>query len=205
MGKKVFLVVLFISFIMKLAFPDEVILKSGKSLEGIIIEENQVYIQLDIDGNKVIYWIEDIEKIEKSSGLAGDNQDQNSKNPQEIGEYISRMSAAMQRQEFTDAIRYGQELLTQDISKEQELFVLVALGVALYYLENYEKAIFYLKKGADLSPENTRFYPFLILSYWDTGQRQKAKDVFRDFLDIGKEVEFRDLLIRDLLARIINP
>jgi len=50
----------------EIAFSETIILKSGKSIEGKIVEETTNYIKMDYEGVVLTYWKDNIERIEKS-------------------------------------------------------------------------------------------------------------------------------------------
>lgn len=62
---------LFFSLILSLffsiyVFAETVVLKSGKSVEGKILEKTDTYIKIDLLGTTLTYFLEDVEKIEEA-------------------------------------------------------------------------------------------------------------------------------------------
>lgn len=57
-----------------LAFPDSIILKSGETIEGKIIEETNSYVKIDYVGVSLTYWKDDIKEIEKSNELGSSKE-----------------------------------------------------------------------------------------------------------------------------------
>ena len=63
--KKIFLTILFIICISSICFAETIVLKSGQTVEGTIIEETDRYVKIDFQGIPLTYYHEDIEEIIK--------------------------------------------------------------------------------------------------------------------------------------------
>jgi len=63
MEKKIFTLFLILFFISSLAFAETVVLKSGKTVEGKIIEKTDKYIVIEIQGVPLTYFFDDIDNI----------------------------------------------------------------------------------------------------------------------------------------------
>lgn len=57
-------------------FSETLVLKSGKSVEGKIIEETGKYIKLDYEGVVLTYWKDDIERVDKPKKQEADIKEQ---------------------------------------------------------------------------------------------------------------------------------
>ncbi|MFA6282473.1 MAG: hypothetical protein WCY05_08260, partial [Candidatus Omnitrophota bacterium] len=64
-------------------FSESITLKSGKVIEGKIIEDTEKYIKLDYMGVALTYWKDDIERIEKPSETAPIGETSAQKQPEE--------------------------------------------------------------------------------------------------------------------------
>lgn len=64
-------------------FSESITLKSGKVIEGKIIEDTEKYIKLDYMGVALTYWKDDIERIEKPSETAPLGETSAQKQPEE--------------------------------------------------------------------------------------------------------------------------
>ncbi|MFA5272262.1 MAG: hypothetical protein WC412_08035 [Candidatus Omnitrophota bacterium] len=89
------------------AFSETIILKSGKSIKGKIVEETSRSIKIDYEGIVLTYWKDDIERIDKSKGQEAVVREQRDEN--EIK--IKIKGTAENAQEFIDKV----DLLGQNI------------------------------------------------------------------------------------------
>lgn len=63
-----FLLVLFVAASSSVSFAETVTLKSGKKVEGKILEQDKNYVKVDVEGIPVSYWAEEIESVVSSDG-----------------------------------------------------------------------------------------------------------------------------------------
>lgn len=73
MRKLICLLVLQVVMIGHFAFAETICLKSGKTVEGKIIERTDKYIKIDFYGVPLIYWLDDIDHIEGERKLTSPN------------------------------------------------------------------------------------------------------------------------------------
>ncbi|MDD5583785.1 MAG: hypothetical protein PHV55_01835 [Candidatus Omnitrophica bacterium] len=101
------------------AFSDTLLLKTGKSVEGKIIEETDAYVILDYSGISLKYWKEEIQEITKSQPPTGDaSQPEQVSTPQDP----SPQPTSQSRPKST-----GQQTITIAIKEDpkQEIIVFV--------------------------------------------------------------------------------
>ena len=65
---KKYLCIVAMLFLSSLSYADTIILKSGKTIEGEIIEKTDEYIKLEFDGMPVTYFLDDVDSIDAEAG-----------------------------------------------------------------------------------------------------------------------------------------
>ena len=71
--EKVFILALSLLLVSSMVFAETIILKSGKTVEGKIIERTDKYIKIDFYGVPLTYWLDDIDHIEGEEKLISPN------------------------------------------------------------------------------------------------------------------------------------
>ncbi|MBU1727677.1 MAG: tetratricopeptide repeat protein [Candidatus Omnitrophica bacterium] len=134
-----------------LVFADKVFLKSGKTIEGKIIEKGDDYITIDFEGVGLTYWDDEIDKVEGSPG---------EDNP--ANEYFTKGIASLMRNDSNRAILEFSKAIEIDPA-----FVRAYLARSDIYLKqkDFQRAIFDLDQAIKINPGFARAYIFKSIVY----------------------------------------
>lgn len=70
---------------------------------------------------------------------------------------------------------------------EENIQNLSMMGISLYYVNDYVNAVNFLKKGINISPDNSKLHGYLGLSNLSLHKNREALDHFRTSLELDKE------------------
>jgi hypothetical protein len=121
MLKKITVIILFtaVFFYNQVIYGEQVILKTGKIVEGKIIEDTDEYVKLDVEGIKLTYFKDEIERIDRQVTQAPSKKELR---PNEIlikikGETSSRFKLAEEVLKNIDNLRVDINKILTDIHK----------------------------------------------------------------------------------------
>ena len=182
---------------------ETIILKSGKQVEGMIIEKADDYIKIDISGTPVTYDIDEIERIEDEipttdkGAISG-----SSLGKSELEKYLAEVFFFFQNKKYESAII--------KLNGIKELYpnnpnIYTALGVTYYYSGSFKEAINSFNKALSLDPDNPSNYLSLWAIYDAIGDRDNAKESLLKSIDFFRRKEkFQQVLIAEALLKKIN-
>lgn len=177
--------IVFISLVVNfnLGIAETIVLKSGKKLEGKIIEKTDEYIKMDMEGVLLTFWLDEIERIdeEKLSSSEVIPQPSAQVTPQPptapfgFKEYEDEVKKYFKNKEYEKAIKVlnkAKEINPNDV----ETFIY--LGALYGYLGRFEEAISSFKSAINihLDTPNPDLYLFLGIVYDVTGNKKEAKE-----------------------------
>lgn len=185
-------------------FAETIVLKSGKTIEGKIINKTDKYIKMDISGIPITYYLDDIESIDgnrinsfvtiKTAGnvepttaaKSGEKIAGESFVPKRKGDLIIHKFTA--DKPYADTVHQGNIYIDQgQYSQAIELFKKgieinpnlpdAYVGIACVYdrLNKVEEAVEILKKALEIAPDNPTVYADLGFMYYRLGKFQEAK------------------------------
>lgn len=169
-------------------FAETILLKSGKTIDGKIVEKTDKYIKIDFDGIPLTYYFEDIQSID---GQLLDNYTYLSskhlkpsveKNQDAITSYGLGIDSMVAGQP-NNGIAYFKKALQID---PNFAMAHAAIGLAYVSLKKYAQAEPHLKKAVELDPDNpsmAEIYVCLGMNYFDA----KGKD-YLEFDEIAKSI-----------------
>jgi len=174
-----------------LAYAETIILKSGKIVQGRLIEKTDKYIKIDFQGVPLTYFFDEVESINgeqlesspegKDVGIHVNISDPNiaigylkaaiKDNPSDFSAYNSLGMAYAKLNQLKDALGCFQKAIeiNPDFAESYAY-----LGATYNSLEQPEKAIPYLKKAIDLGSTDIRTYASLGGSYFFTGELSES-------------------------------
>jgi len=257
MVNKTIISVILLLFCVSIAHAAVVTLKSGKKINGKIIERTDKYIKMDIGGSEVYYenkYVKDIieEDAQKSAesseitagpkdnflkqglklasegkfdlaesqfnkGLAANKDDYNILSAQDL---LSQLKEGKVTEEFVKYLFQGsynmidenypaaiEALKKAHEIKSDDLDIAYNLGVAYYSINEFDKAIEYLKKVVSNRPKDGMAYSYLGSSCMSLGKAQEAennfteaKKLFEESGDAENASEMRKILAKILLT-----
>ena len=109
--KKIILIILLLATPL-VCFGETIILKSGKTIEGKIIERTDKYIKIEAYGVELTYWNDDIEKIEEQEKIIPNSKEEILESNQTFDKnYISEKGELVKTYEaFVNAVKSGDRL-----------------------------------------------------------------------------------------------
>lgn len=193
------------------AFCETITLKSGKQIEGRIMEETDQYIKIESNGMPIYYELKYVQNIEENKrdakfylkegfkctsegkfsqaeeefkkGLGVDSANHNLKEAlkmiddlksgainKEYAVYLFKGSDYLINAKYQEAVAEFKEALKV---KPYDSDLYYYLGVCYYSLEQYLDAISYLKKAAEIKP-NEEIYYYLGVCYYSLGHFPEA-------------------------------
>ncbi len=184
MKVKILFVLGWLIFLMSnsLAFADTVTLKSGKKINGKVVERTKDYVKIEIEGITVTYWRDEIENvIEDKSTLS---QELISEDKQESleGEYRKKVFQYIKEQNYEEANKYLKKILEL---KPDSVYAHINLGFSYYRLGKFEEALDNLKRAITIDPNNATAYALLGITY--RALEKEAKDALLKFVDLSKK------------------
>jgi tetratricopeptide (TPR) repeat protein len=188
-----------------LVFADTVILKSGKRIEGEIIEKTDEYIKLDTNGLNLTFWPDEIERIEaEKPTLPKDNMLKEPSNSSEYRKMVSEFEKCFLNRKYEDAILVlKKEIELNPNNNNYELYF--ALGMTYYYLNNFQDSISSLQKAITLNPSGFEYYLCLNIVYESAGLQNEAKEALIKARREAREknsleaIIFTDALIKKII------
>lgn len=176
MSKKQFILLILVSLFflvtinLSLVSADTIILKSGRRVEGKIIEKTDQYTKVEIAGILVTLWSDEIEQVEEIGPMPG--QKTIPKRLQEV--------APVPLKDIPEP-----DLLIRT-SLDKSIVEKYIAELKQYYLDGeYDDAILSLKKAIELEPTNADFLNDLGVLYYDLGRFQDAISSFERALSIN--------------------
>lgn len=192
-----FLFVMYITIVLA----DTIILKSGKEIEGKIIEETDEYVKIDIEGVPVTYFSDEVDRIEKGSN-----------SPQSLGPESYSVETILDRYS-NDAMQYFKNKQYKEASQSLNKLIEVSpnepntyrlLGIAYYYLGRLPDAKVSFEKAISLEPNHPDAYLCLGLISDSMGLTKETRENLAMALQIYQQEErfIRALFVEVFLKKI---
>jgi len=162
-----------------LSYAETIVLKSGETIEGEIIERTDEFIKVDIYGIPITYYLDEIESID------GEKMGLSSKKEQLSGEaalelvcseeakpYALQASRYMQEDHFDKAIESFREALKLD---SKCMLAYMGLGGCYTSLGKHDKAIEIFKEAIKMIPTYaSKFHSLIAMEYINLGKYEEA-------------------------------
>jgi tetratricopeptide (TPR) repeat protein len=205
--KKIILVISFIFFALQFCLAETIILKSGKQVEGRILEETDEYIKVDIVGIPIKYYLSDIESIDGKEIRIGLSMGETNSKDEPILKNIddtNKLIPIKDKELFYDAQKYdnrGYKIPTEQL-EALPLFVqtveppssnevhehimkgIEAYGKVVHYGESPAEALRYYSKAVELDPRHAGGHIKLGFMYVVAGQYRKAIPSFQKIIEL---------------------
>jgi len=186
-----------------LAYAETIVLKSGKTVEGKLIEKTDKYIKIDFEGVILTYFLDEIKSIDAEQLVASSEKKEEVKinvnisdpniavgyyeaaikdNPNDFSAYNNLGMAYAKLNQLQQALDCFQKA-TEINPNFAESYAY--LGATYNSLEQPEKAIFYLKKAIDLGSVDIKTYASLGASYYFTGKFAEAIQYFEKVVQLN--------------------
>lgn len=176
--KKTFIVVaaFLLSFlVVGVVLAEKVTLKSGRIIEGKIIERADDYFRIDDEGIEIMYLKDEIEKIEPDSINAEVDKESHD------SELVESATQHILKEEYA----YAAQILKNEVVSQPDKYELyLRLGICQFKLGQVQDAIYSFEKGASLSPNDEDIYMFLGIAYDSIGEAEKSKNSFSRIFQI---------------------
>lgn len=191
------------------AFAETIVLKSGKTIEGKIIERAENYIKVDIYGVPITYYFHEIEKIDGEertelffSPPANIHLGKGTKH-YDNGEYeqaIEEFKKAIEiKPDFYQAyhnlgLSYASLAQYQDAKNSFEKTIQIkpdsaetykSLGKVCIALKNYDDSLFYYKKYTELNPNDAQAYFDIGMIYNILGNAEQMIHYFEEAVKVN--------------------
>jgi tetratricopeptide (TPR) repeat protein len=179
--KKLLILLLTISLCFPIfAFSETIVLKSGKTVEGKILEKTDTYIKIDIDGTPITYFIDEVKGIkeQKSSSMEDHRVNQEAYNYVQEGKGYGLNSNNDRKaiECFTKAIELDPQYA--------EAYEYRGMSYCSGQIQDFDSALADYNKVIELDPNNGKFYWGRALVYY------YKKDYKNTWTDINKAEEF---------------
>jgi len=157
-------------------FCETIVLKSGRTVEGKILEKTDKYIKVDIEGIPITYYLDDIESI---NGAKEVSSSVNKNNFAGIPEKTSNV-----KNEYTP------ESVTHEIfsilpSGNEAYLILLNKGMVCLHQGNYDQAIAEFNKAIELNSRLPHAYNNRGIAYWRKGNYDQALADFTKSIEIS--------------------
>ncbi len=154
------------------AFSDTVILKSGKEIQGKIVEETEDYVKIEIGGVPVTYLSDEIEKIEKDSDASKHNKADTDNYNSALNNQVNNIVYFLLNKQYENAADLSKKLVglypLEDAGYE-------LLALSCYYLGKVSEAKEYAEKAININMDRADLYILLGLACDDLGLSSEAK------------------------------
>lgn len=149
-------------------FADTIVLKSGKTIEGKIIEKTDNYVRIDSEGAPLTYPLDQIKNIEGvQSALSSEGKEV------KINVNISDPNIAVGYYEA--AIK----------DKPNDFSAYNKLGMAYAGLNQLQKALECFQKATEINPDFAQSYAYVGLTYNSLKQPENALPFLKKAIDLG--------------------
>ena len=163
-------------------FADTLILKSGRQIDGKIIEETDTTLTIDYLGSEITYLKDEIEKIFPAEKAVED------KTPAQQPVAASRKNPdfeqAMQlfkEKNYTESNIYLEKLIANN-PKAAGAYIIASFNY--YRLKEYDQAIKSAQAALDIRPDNLSAQIAMFLALRKTGEIEKSQQYFEAVLGV---------------------
>jgi len=186
--RKKFFILLVLSVIFMPAYAEIVVLKSGKTIEGGIVERTEKYIKMDVFGVPLTYYIDDIESIDgKKIAAAIVNPVRDDVPPRDV------FNEAKKEPEVKTEINTTKEkinlepqdkksLSLGEVKEAQECF---QKGISCFREKKYEESIVEFEKALKIDPNLAEGYYGLGYAYCSKNQCEASLEYFKKAIELS--------------------
>jgi len=173
-------------FLPSFIFAETIVLKSGKTVEGKLIEKTDKYIKIDFQGVPLTYFLDEIESIDgiKQALVAEKEREPSAKSPSDLPYSKESMEQGQKGAEyfkqgnFKEAIPYFQQAIQLDPNNFTAYW---SLGISYNSLGDHKQAIKIYEKGIKSAPKySALFYTGIAGEYNQLQEYNKAIDAASD-------------------------
>lgn len=132
-------------------FAETILLKSGKTVEGKLLEKTDKYIKIDFDGVPLTYFFDEIESIDGQPLLSNDREDRipdTNSNSSSAEAYFKNGYELLYKGNYNQAIDYLKKAIAADANYAKAY---AYIGLAYQYLHDYHQAQENFRKAKELS------------------------------------------------------
>lgn len=183
-----------------LVFADTVILKSGKSVQGKLIETTDEYIEIDISGTPVKYWKYEIERVETDSAVELPKANLDSQKTTHE-EFSKKAFGLLVEKNYEEAIAIAEKSIEEDKTYLQGYIVLES---AYFQLQKFNETIDISTKALSIDPDDLNSNIYLALAYKKTGQKEEASIYFNKVVSLLKRQRKTIALLVEELLKDLN-
>lgn len=180
---------------------ENLILKSGRKIEGKIIEKTEQYIKMEIEGIPLTFWVDEIERVEELP-LPAATLIESSLDDSVIEKYLSETTQYYLDGKYEDALLSLKKAIELD---PNEFYLYIALGILYYYTDHFEAVTSSFQKALSLQPHSADTYMCLGIAYYSIGQIEEAKEALSKSIELFKEkAEMTEIFILESLLKKIS-
>lgn len=192
--EKIFLTLIFTNLSLIFANAETVTLKSGKIIEGKILEKNDQYIKIDIAGSPVYYERKYIASIEEGPAVSLLPQESALKDGKFYFKEALRLASESKISEAESELKKGLEINPSDhnltelanminnlkTGKVNERYARYVFNGSYYLINNkYEEAIKEFQEGLKINPADPDVHYYLGVANFSLDNYQEAIDYFK--------------------------
>jgi len=173
-----------------LALAEIIVLKSGKTVEGKLIEKTDKYIKIDFQGVVLPYFLEEIQSID-GYVLKSDKKVVENNEAERLKNIYSQIKTIYRQSGIIDYKTKIKPLCLEILQlNEKKTLNYTICGSVNYLLGNDEEAISLLKKAIELNPRDAEAYTFLARVY----RRAKKYEVALDAVNTAYKFQDAEML-----------
>jgi Flp pilus assembly protein TadD len=181
-------------------FAETIILKSGRSFEGKIIEKTDSYIKIDSHGEAFTYNMDEVERIEEEKPSTSD--DVTSETSAEPGDFEKSAEQAFLDGKYEDAVLIMKKMIRL-APRDPALYT--GLGIGSYYAGHFEESVSAFQEALNLSASVSGLYIYLGIVYDSMGDYEKAREALNKCVEESKKnLELGEVLIAETLLKKIG-
>jgi tetratricopeptide (TPR) repeat protein len=165
--------------IISLVSAETIVLKSGKTVNGKIVERTKDYIKIDFMGTTLTYWLDEIERIIESGEVKSTEAPEPAK--VEATEYFDKTVELLREKKNQEAAAELEEIIQ---SEPKDIVPYVLLGTVYCNMGKFKEAIDILNKAILKEPDNVRPYMILTITYKNSGEKEKAKETLDKLISL---------------------
>lgn len=206
--KLIILVLIICLYFPVLTFAETIVLKSGKTVEGKLIEKTDKYIKIDFDGVPLTYFLDEVETIDgkpanilkglfkpKDFDKIAESAEKESKeylekNPTSAEAYNKRGIAYRMNGNQEDAIACFNKAIEIDPNNAQ-YYQHRGISYSSSAIRKYDEAIADFAKAIEIESSNSEFYFYRALTYFEKKEYDKCWDDVQKAESLGFKKDFK--------------
>ncbi|MBD3245597.1 MAG: tetratricopeptide repeat protein [Candidatus Omnitrophica bacterium] len=154
---------------------ENILLKSGKTIEAPVIEKTEERIKVDISGVPITYYLEDIESIDNVK-ITGDVRDTGGRDSQGKFElYIAQGNEFLHKGNYPSALAKFQ--IAMELAPERAQ-AYEGLGWTYFSMRDEREALRYFNKALEIAPDDPRLYDARAQCYFYLKDYSRAENEF---------------------------